>query len=36
MKSQKVTLKKSQKMLAENLRERSPIQNVQLFQRRVI
>ena len=29
MKSQKVTLKKSQKLLAENLRERPSIQNVQ-------
>ena len=29
MKSQKVTLKKSQKLLAENLHERPPIQNIQ-------
>ena len=28
MKSQKVTLKKSQKLLTENLRERPPIQNI--------
>ena len=40
MKSYKVTLKKLQKLLAENLRERAPIQNIQLlfiqFQRRVV
>ena len=40
MKSQKVTLQKSQKLLAENLHERPPIQNIQQlfikFQRRVI
>ena len=29
MKSHKVTLKKSQNLLAENLHERSPIQNIQ-------
>ena len=29
MKSQVVTLKKSQKLLAENLPERPPIQNIQ-------
>ena len=29
MKSQKVTFQKSQKLLAENLHERSPIQNIQ-------
>ena len=29
MKSQKVTLKKLQKLLAENLRERPSIQNIQ-------
>ena len=29
MKLPKVTLKKSQKMLAENLHERPPIQNIQ-------
>ena len=29
MKSQKVTFQKSQKLLAENLLERPPIQNIQ-------
>ena len=29
MKSQKVTFQKSQKLLAENLHERPPIQNIQ-------
>ena len=29
MKSQKATLKKSQKLLAENFHERPPIQNIQ-------
>ena len=29
MKSQKVTLQKSQKMFAENVHERPPIQNIQ-------
>ena len=40
MKSQMVTLKKSQKLLAENLHERLPIENIQKlfmqFQRRVM
>ena len=35
MKSQKLTLQKSQKLLAENLHERPPIQIIQ-FQRRVM
>ena len=35
MKSQKVIFLKSQKLLAENLRERAPIQNIQ-FQRRIM
>ena len=29
MKSQKVTFQKSQKMLAQNIHERPPIQNIQ-------
>ena len=29
MKSQRVTFQKSQKLLAENLHERAPIQNIQ-------